>query len=71
MNPKGIGHAIAAIEKELENLKVHAGLPMDTGEEESYPDEELNETVVVGRGRKKREVPTLGKAKVSEEEVEE
>ena len=64
MNTKGIGHAIKGIEMELENLKRHAGLPMDTGEEESYPDEESGETGTrqVGRGRKKRTVPTLEKA---------
>jgi hypothetical protein len=61
MNTKGIGHAIAAIEKELENLKSHAGLPMDTGEEDSYEEETAEpETKQVGRGRKKRTVPTMG-----------
>ena len=62
MNTKGIGHAIKGIEMELENLKRHAGLPMDTGEEESYSDEEVGEpeTKQVGRGRKKRTIPTLG-----------
>jgi hypothetical protein len=66
MNTKGIGHAIAGIEKELENLKAHAGLPMDTGEEDSY-EEEPQETKQVGRGRKKKTVPTLGKTNFEEE----
>jgi hypothetical protein len=57
MNTKGIGHAIAGIEKELENLKAHAGLAMDTGEEEDYPIP--SKTRDVGRGRKKKTVPSI------------
>ena len=57
MNTKGIGHAIEGIEKELENLKAHAGLAMDTGEEKDYPTE--NRTREVGRGRKKKTVPSI------------
>jgi hypothetical protein len=60
MNTKGLAHAIKGIELELENLKRHAGLPMDTGEEESYEEPEEELTKVVGRGRKQRTVPTLG-----------
>ena len=63
MNTKGIGHAIKGIEMELENLKRHAGLSMDIGEEDDL-NEEVGEpeTKQVGRGRKKRTVPTLEKA---------
>lgn len=62
MNPKGLAHAIAAIERELDNLKAHAGLPSDTGEEADDLSEEVGEpeTKTIGRGRKQRTVPTLG-----------
>lgn len=57
MNTKGIAHAIAGIESELENLKAHAGISMDTGEEDSYePEPKMRD---VGRGRKKKQVPSI------------
>jgi len=56
MNTKGIAHAIAGIESELENLKAHAGISMDTGEEDSYEEPKTRE---VGRGRKKKTIPSI------------
>lgn len=71
MNTKGLAHAIKGIELELENLKRHAGLSPDSGEEESYPVEEEPETKTVGRGRKQRTVPTLGEGFMGNSKKEE
>lgn len=59
MDNKACAAAIATIDAQLEILKSAMGLPMDTGEEESYHEKPEPATKEVGRGRKKRTVPTL------------
>jgi hypothetical protein len=59
MDNKTCAAAIATIDAQLEILKSSMGIPMETGEEEDYPEEPA--TKVVGRGRKKRSVPTTEK----------
>lgn len=55
---KALAAAISTIEQQLEIVKEASGLSADVGEE--HHEDEMPSMKTVGRGRKKRSVPTLG-----------
>ena len=57
MDTKAFAAAITTIDAQLEILKAVCGLPQETGEELEEVEEPTTKSV--GRGRKKRTVPTL------------